>query len=434
MPLAQATAYKMDVWWAFVFIMITTTAAVTNSSTPAPTPYPADSINKNYRTVGAYSCLLTITLTAIYTYRVGTDAVSFGSDFNHWNLLRVGYPVYFLVYFLTITLAPTFFGPALGDSCPTTVIQPEADAFAGFIIFAGVCLDFLFARTVNFKTVRLPVLPTFRNIRHFNLDSWVTLLLTGAVAKIDTYTDVCFVVIAHGCGDSLWFPAFVLMSIAIFLTQLAPMLYGSYLTTTKYDSEGGSMYGAGMFRFGDFHCMAALAKRDNPDTMLRVYHYTPIGRFCLEDIGQTAIQIMFLTKHATNNPTVLASVVVGIVGSTAAAMSSIREMGLCSCCTDALEEGLHGKVVEVDSRTVSTKAFDLRLSEKRQKRAVIAEEENRRLEERHAKELKISQKIQKKERRAKRASLGGEGEGVADSSSAGRGLRQKTTIVPVCGV
>ena len=79
---------------------------------------------------------------------------------------------------------------------------------------------------------------------------------------------------------------------------------------------------------------ATLSKVHNEETKLSWYHFTPIGRFLVEDIGQTVIQVMFLAKHDNSNPTVVASVVVGIALSTATAIGSIRE--ICGCKKERL--------------------------------------------------------------------------------------------------
>jgi hypothetical protein len=107
-------------------------------------------------------------------------------------------------------------------------IQPKAHAAAIVVIFAGMCLDYMYARTAQLRRSKssMPLV--------LDLDSWVVLIVSGGLAKVDTYTDICFVVIAHRCGDDLWLPALVLLCIAVGVTQLVPMVYGSYVSVRSH--------------------------------------------------------------------------------------------------------------------------------------------------------------------------------------------------------
>jgi hypothetical protein len=166
---------------------------------------------------GAYSC----------TYSRSFEA----DDFGLCKLFHFGYPCFFLVYFLVITLVPALYGVEKnGGGCAMAHLPFEADVIAGIAIFIGMAMDFSLATVMvtdsknpHNTTKYIPLIPTCKRLCKFNLDSWVVLLFTGLLAKVDTYTDIAFVIIARSCGSALWIPATVVLSIGIFAGQFGPM-------------------------------------------------------------------------------------------------------------------------------------------------------------------------------------------------------------------
>ena len=80
-----------------------------------------------------------------------------------------------------------------------------------------------------------------------------------------------------------------------------------------------------ILKWGDFHLSAELLHQHYKDDIdgdaedVMFYHLTAILRFVLEDFAQTIIQIMFLVNNNSTNPTVITSIVVGLLMSGIAA-------------------------------------------------------------------------------------------------------------------
>jgi hypothetical protein len=159
------------------------------------------------------------------------------NHFYECKLFKFGYPVYFILYFLTITLVPILSGGEKGD-CATTHLPLNTEIIAGVAIFMGLMMDLCLAmvlkgldsKDTTEKDKYIPLTPTFERLLKLNPDSWVVLLFTGVLAKVDTYTDIAFIVIAHSCGSPLWVPAVSVLCIAIFFSQCGPMCYGGFLS------------------------------------------------------------------------------------------------------------------------------------------------------------------------------------------------------------
>jgi hypothetical protein len=106
-----------------------------------------------------------------------------------------------------------------------------------------------------------------------------------------------------------------------------------------------------VLKWADFHLSAELLHQhfkediDGDATGVIFYHLTAILRFLLEDFAQTIIQIMFLVNNNSTNPTVITSIVVGLLMSGNAA----RKAGGAIC---KARYGKSGKAVE----TASTKS------------------------------------------------------------------------------
>jgi hypothetical protein len=147
-------------------------------------------------------------------------------DFYKCKLLKFGYPVYFILYFLTITLVPILNGVEKGD-CATTHLPLNSEIIVGVAIFMGLMMDLCLAMVLKpVEVARETSVEKTPNIPLFPPDSWVVLLFTGVLAKVDTYTDIAFIVIAHSCGSPLWVPAVSVLCIAIFFSQCGPMCVG----------------------------------------------------------------------------------------------------------------------------------------------------------------------------------------------------------------
>ena len=74
-----------------------------------------------------------------------------------------------------------------------------------------------------------------------------------------------------------------------------------------------------VLKWGDFHLSAEIMKRRFKEQIegdfyraLR-YHASAIGRCCLEDCAQTAIQVMFVLESDSVNPAVVLSIAVGLI-------------------------------------------------------------------------------------------------------------------------
>jgi hypothetical protein len=145
------------------------------------------------------------------------------------------------VYFLVITLVPALYGVQKEvGGCAMAHLPFEADVIAGIAIFIGMAMDFSLAMVMVTKskdpentTKYIPLIPTCERLCKFNPDSWVVLLFTGLLAKVDTYTDIAFIVIARSCGSALWIPATVVLSIGIFAGQCGPMCLGGYAAIVR---------------------------------------------------------------------------------------------------------------------------------------------------------------------------------------------------------
>jgi hypothetical protein len=140
-------------------------------------------------------------------------------DFYKCKLYKFGYPVYFILYFLTITLVPILNGVEKGD-CATTHLPLNSEIIAGVVIFVGLMMDVCFMMV-------LKGVDSKDTTKNYN---WVALLVTGFLAKVDTYTDISFIVIAHSCGSPLWVPAVSVLCIAIFFSQCGPMCFGGVVS------------------------------------------------------------------------------------------------------------------------------------------------------------------------------------------------------------
>jgi hypothetical protein len=74
-----------------------------------------------------------------------------------------------------------------------------------------------------------------------------------------------------------------------------------------------------VLKWADFHLSAELlhqhykGEMDGHAGVVIFYHLTAILRFVLEDFAQTIIQIMFLVNNNSTNPTVITSIVVGLL-------------------------------------------------------------------------------------------------------------------------
>jgi hypothetical protein len=74
-----------------------------------------------------------------------------------------------------------------------------------------------------------------------------------------------------------------------------------------------------VLKWADFHLSAELLHQhlkdaiDGDATDVMLYHLTAVLRFVLEDFAQTIIQIMFLVNNNSTNPTVITSIVVGLL-------------------------------------------------------------------------------------------------------------------------
>jgi hypothetical protein len=154
------------------------------------------------------------------------------NDFFECKLYKFGYPVYFILYFLTTTIVPILNGVEKGD-CATTHLPLNSEIIVGVVIFMGLMMDLCFAmvltgnsKDTTKKDKYIPLTPTFERLLKLNPDSWVVLLFTGVLAKVDTYTDIAFIAIAHSCGSPLWVPAVSVLCIAIFFSQCGPMCLG----------------------------------------------------------------------------------------------------------------------------------------------------------------------------------------------------------------
>ena len=192
---------------------------------------------------GAFAVACIILASGAYsrTYSRSFEA----DDFWKCKLLKYGYPCFFLVYFLVITLVPVLYGIQKDDGgCATAQLPFEVDIIAGVAIFIGMAMDFSLAVVMDAKSKDsdkaeyIPLIPTYERLKKLNADSWVVLLFTGLLAKVDTYTDIAFIVIAKSCGSALWIPATVVLCIAIFVSQCGPMCLGGMvaLVRTSYTS------------------------------------------------------------------------------------------------------------------------------------------------------------------------------------------------------
>jgi hypothetical protein len=97
-----------------------------------------------------------------------------------------------------------------------------------------------------------------------------------------------------------------------------------------------------MLKWADFHLSAELLhlhykqEIDGEDFESKVlYHATAMLRFLLEDTPQTIIQIVFLMRNDSTNPTILVSISVGLLLSAYNAAKSCRLMSNASGKTDA---------------------------------------------------------------------------------------------------
>jgi hypothetical protein len=159
----------------------------------------------------AISCVILAAVAYSCTYSRSFEA----DELWKCTLFRFGYPCFFLVYFLAITLVPALYGVEKDDGgCAMAHLPFEADVIAGIAIFIGMAMDFSLAMVMvtkskdpDYTAEYIPLIPTCKRLCKFNLDSWVVLLFTGLLAKVDTYTDIAFVVIAKSCGSALWIPA-----------------------------------------------------------------------------------------------------------------------------------------------------------------------------------------------------------------------------------
>jgi hypothetical protein len=94
---------------------------------------------------------------------------SFEADYLYkCKLLQFGYPCFFLVYFLVITLVPVLYGVEKDDGgCATAQLPFEADIIAGVVIFIGMMMDFSLAMVMDTKSKDsdnaeyIPLMPTY---------------------------------------------------------------------------------------------------------------------------------------------------------------------------------------------------------------------------------------------------------------------------------
>jgi hypothetical protein len=162
-------------------------------------------------------------------------------------------------------------------------------------------------------------------------------LLTGTLAKLDTYTDICFVLIARECGSPLWKWAAGFAVVGIGTSQLLPNCYAArglrqQWVSSRAGSSGespGSVAPATVMKLLDFRLSGAILMRLQPDRSGRIIFFSPaLFRFLLEDVPQSLLQFRFVTDGAggQSNLPVRISLIVSLVSAAIGCLAAMSDM------------------------------------------------------------------------------------------------------------
>lgn len=162
-------------------------------------------------------------------------------------------------------------------------------------------------------------------------------LLTGTLAKLDTYTDICFVLIARECGSPLWKWAAGFAVVGIGTSQLLPNCYAArglrqQWVSSRAASSGespGSVAPATVMKLLDFRLSGAILMRLQPDRSGRIIFFSPaFFRFLLEDVPQSLLQFRFVTDEAggQSNLPVRISLIVSLVSAAIGCLAAMSDI------------------------------------------------------------------------------------------------------------
>ena len=150
----------------------------------------------------------------------------------------------------------------------------------------------------------------------------------GMITKLDTYSDVCFILVARGCDSMWWKWSLAVLVLGIGCSQFVPNMYAAWRVLNKRVDA----------HHDDYHTMAhptAMKLLDHQLSSAALYYVAPdrsqrwvlqapaLFRFIVEEIPQCYIQWNFMQELGRYNPTVLFSLVVSVLCSVLGAMLSI---------------------------------------------------------------------------------------------------------------
>ena len=159
----------------------------------------------------------------------------------------------------------------------------------------------------------------------------------SVLTQLDTYTDLCFILVAHSCGSWWWQPSVCVFVVGIGASQLIPNLFAlNNVRTARIDSahdDFGTLAPGTAMRLLDHRLSSAVIQQLEPDRSMRWVFSSPgLVRFVLEDLPQCFIQYRYLqeSRRATSGAltgadqsTVLLALAVSIVCSVFGAISSV---------------------------------------------------------------------------------------------------------------
>lgn len=139
----------------------------------------------------------------------------------------------------------------------------------------------------------------------------------SGLSRLDTYLDVCFVVIACHCRSALYLPAASTLGLSMFLTQMLPSALAAFRATPDFRivCKWSELQLSAEIIWVKLVRGNLLYDQELADQAVLSFYGTSLCRMLMHDLPMVVIQLVFLCdgQGGAGNSTVVASIIVASI-------------------------------------------------------------------------------------------------------------------------